>query len=151
MCYYFRSRTLPWAPAPWPPCLFSSRDGNHRWRWVEITCKFILPPSIFIFSRHLKYHFSAILSFKIFPPFSILKFSRHFQFRNFPAISNFKIFPPKIALFLIVCVVKEEDAKQLVRDAIASGIFNDMGSGSNVDLVVIKANDHVSRINNTDS
>ena len=30
------------------------------------------------------------------------------------------------------------------RDAIASGIFNDMGSGSNVDLVVIKANDNVS-------
>ena len=29
------------------------------------------------------------------------------------------------------------------RDAIASGIFNDMGSGSNVDLVVIKANDNV--------
>lgn len=87
MCYYFRSRTLPWAPAPWPPCLFSSRDGNHRWRWVEITCKFILPPSIFIFSRHLKYHFSAILSFNIFPPFSVSKFSRYLQFQNFPTKS----------------------------------------------------------------
>lgn len=37
----------------------------------------------------------------------------------------------------------EEEAKKLVRDAIAAGIFNDMGSGSNVDLVVIKANDNV--------
>eukprot|EP01134_Creolimax_fragrantissima_P001332 CFRG1332T1 len=30
-----------------------------------------------------------------------------------------------------------EEAKKLVRDAIASGIFNDLGSGSNVDLCVI--------------
>jgi len=30
-----------------------------------------------------------------------------------------------------------EEAKQLVRDAIAGGIFNDLGSGSNVDLCVI--------------
>merc|ERR1712029_1236803 len=30
-----------------------------------------------------------------------------------------------------------EDAKQLVRDAIAGGIFNDLGSGSNVDLCII--------------
>lgn len=34
--------------------------------------------------------------------------------------------------------MEEEDAKQLVRDAIASGIFNDLGSGTNVDLCVIK-------------
>ena len=39
--------------------------------------------------------------------------------------------------------MEEEDAKQLVREAIRAGIFNDMGSGSNVDLVVIKANDNV--------
>lgn len=39
--------------------------------------------------------------------------------------------------------MEEEDAKQLVRDAIRAGIFNDMGSGSNVDLVVIKAKDDV--------
>nr|AGN29650.1 proteasome subunit beta type 7 precursor [Acartia pacifica] len=39
--------------------------------------------------------------------------------------------------------LEEAEAKQLVRDAIAAGIFNDMGSGSNVDLVVIKANDNV--------
>lgn len=39
--------------------------------------------------------------------------------------------------------MSEEDAKQLVRDAIRAGIFNDMGSGSYVDLVVIKANDNV--------
>jgi len=30
-----------------------------------------------------------------------------------------------------------EDAKQLVRDAIRGGIFNDLGSGSNVDICVI--------------
>lgn len=34
--------------------------------------------------------------------------------------------------------MEEEEAKKLVRDAIASGIFNDLGSGSNVDLCVIK-------------
>jgi 20S proteasome subunit beta 2 len=34
----------------------------------------------------------------------------------------------------------EEEGKQLVRDAIASGIFNDLGSGSNVDLCVITKN-----------
>merc|ERR1712217_870068 len=39
--------------------------------------------------------------------------------------------------------MEEEDAKQLVRQAIRAGIFNDMGSGSNVDLVVIKPNDNV--------
>jgi 20S proteasome subunit beta 2 len=31
----------------------------------------------------------------------------------------------------------EEEAKLLVADAIRSGIFNDLGSGSNVDLCVI--------------
>lgn len=39
--------------------------------------------------------------------------------------------------------MEESDAKQLVRDAIAAGIFNDMGSGSNVDLVVIRPNNNV--------
>lgn len=33
--------------------------------------------------------------------------------------------------------MSEEDAKQLVADAIRAGIFNDLGSGSNVDLCVI--------------
>lgn len=37
----------------------------------------------------------------------------------------------------------EEEAKNLVHDAILGGIFNDMGSGSNVDLAVIKANDNI--------
>lgn len=32
----------------------------------------------------------------------------------------------------------EEEAKKLVRDAITAGIMNDLGSGSNVDLCVIK-------------
>ncbi|XP_018423679.1 PREDICTED: proteasome subunit beta type-7-like [Nanorana parkeri] len=36
--------------------------------------------------------------------------------------------------------LEEEEAKQLVRDAIASGIFNDLGSGSNIDLCVITKN-----------
>ncbi|KAH8370470.1 hypothetical protein KR093_003600 [Drosophila rubida] len=34
--------------------------------------------------------------------------------------------------------LSEEEGKVLVRDAIASGIFNDLGSGSNVDLCVIR-------------
>nr|ADO27820.1 proteasome subunit beta type-7 [Ictalurus furcatus] len=33
--------------------------------------------------------------------------------------------------------LEEEEAKLLVRDAIAAGIFNDLGSGSNIDLCVI--------------
>jgi len=33
--------------------------------------------------------------------------------------------------------MEEEEAKQLVKNAIRAGIFNDMGSGSNVDLAVI--------------
>lgn len=32
---------------------------------------------------------------------------------------------------------QEEEAKQLVRDAIAAGIYNDLGSGSNIDICVI--------------
>lgn len=34
--------------------------------------------------------------------------------------------------------MSEEDGIKLVRDAIAAGIFNDLGSGSNVDVCVIK-------------
>merc|ERR1712142_1334461 len=44
--------------------------------------------------------------------------------------------------------MEEEDAKRLVRDAIAAGIFNDLGSGSNIDLVVIKENDNVQNLRN---
>ncbi|XP_041090373.1 proteasome subunit beta type-7-like isoform X1 [Polyodon spathula] len=36
--------------------------------------------------------------------------------------------------------MQEDEAKQLVRDAIAAGIFNDLGSGSNIDLCVITKN-----------
>ncbi|XP_020389915.2 proteasome subunit beta type-7 [Rhincodon typus] len=36
--------------------------------------------------------------------------------------------------------MEEEEAKQLVRDAIAAGIFSDLGSGSNIDLCVITKN-----------
>lgn len=34
--------------------------------------------------------------------------------------------------------LSEEEAKQLVSEAIQAGIFNDLGSGSNVDMCVIK-------------
>ncbi|XP_063000781.1 proteasome subunit beta type-7 [Elgaria multicarinata webbii] len=34
--------------------------------------------------------------------------------------------------------MEEEAAKQLVRDAIAAGIYNDLGSGSNIDLCVLR-------------
>lgn len=34
--------------------------------------------------------------------------------------------------------MEEEEGVQLVRDAIAAGIFNDLGSGSNVDVCIIK-------------
>ncbi|XP_069744481.1 proteasome subunit beta type-7 [Narcine bancroftii] len=36
--------------------------------------------------------------------------------------------------------MEEAEAKQLVRDAIAAGIFSDLGSGSNIDLCVITKN-----------
>lgn len=38
---------------------------------------------------------------------------------------------------LTVYLAQLEEAKKLVRDAIAAGIFCDLGSGSNVDLCVI--------------
>jgi len=46
--------------------------------------------------------------------------------------------------------MEEVDAKKLVRDAIAAGIFNDMGSGSNVDLVVIRPNNNVDMLRGYD-
>lgn len=42
--------------------------------------------------------------------------------------------------------MSEDEAKKLVRDAIAGGILHDMGSGSNVDICVIKANDKIEYI-----
>ena len=42
--------------------------------------------------------------------------------------------------------MSEEEAKVVVRDAIAAGILHDMGSGSNVDICVIKANDKIDYI-----
>jgi len=39
--------------------------------------------------------------------------------------------------------MSEEECKKLVRDAIAAGITHDMGSGSNIDLAVIKAGDKI--------
>lgn len=35
-------------------------------------------------------------------------------------------------------IFQEEQGKLLVRNAIAAGIFNDLGSGSNVDVCVIR-------------
>ena len=43
--------------------------------------------------------------------------------------------------------MSEEDGKQLVRDAIRAGSGDDIGSGSNVDLVVVKPKDDVSDSN----
>lgn len=42
--------------------------------------------------------------------------------------------------------MEEEDVKKLVRDAIAAGIINDMGSGSSIDIAVLKANDQIDYI-----
>lgn len=41
--------------------------------------------------------------------------------------------------------MEEADAIKLVRDAICAGIFNDLGSGSNVDVTVIRKGGEVSR------
>ncbi|KAH0615588.1 hypothetical protein JD844_005036 [Phrynosoma platyrhinos] len=48
-----------------------------------------------------------------------------------------------VGKYLNVCLEffsQEEEAKQLVREAIAAGIFNDLGSGSNIDLCVLSKN-----------
>jgi len=42
--------------------------------------------------------------------------------------------------------MKKQEAMQLVRDAIAAGIFNDLGSGSNVDVCVIDKDQKVEYI-----
>jgi len=44
--------------------------------------------------------------------------------------------------------LSEEEAKKLVRDAIAGGVFNDLGSGSNIDLCVIRKNKTVDYLRN---
>jgi 20S proteasome subunit beta 2 len=41
--------------------------------------------------------------------------------------------------------MEEQDAIQLVKDSIRAGIFNDLGSGSNVDITVIRKDNNVSR------
>lgn len=43
----------------------------------------------------------------------------------------------KTNLHFVTIETQLEEGKKLVRDAIAAGIFNDLGSGSNVDLCVI--------------
>lgn len=35
------------------------------------------------------------------------------------------------------CILQKDEAMKLVRDGIAAGIFNDLGSGSNIDLCII--------------
>lgn len=42
----------------------------------------------------------------------------------------------------------EEEAKELVRNSIRAGIFNDLGSGSNVDLTVIRTDGTTDRLRN---
>jgi 20S proteasome subunit beta 2 len=44
--------------------------------------------------------------------------------------------------------MEEEQAVELARDAILAGIFNDLGSGSNVDITVIRKDGDVSRMRN---
>lgn len=44
--------------------------------------------------------------------------------------------------------MSEEEAKKLVRDAIAGGVFNDLGSGSNIDLCIIRKNKKVDYLRN---
>ena len=39
---------------------------------------------------------------------------------------------------LALSALQEDEAKELVKNAIKAGIFNDLGSGSNVDLCVIR-------------
>lgn len=41
--------------------------------------------------------------------------------------------------------MNEEEAVELVKQAILAGVFNDLGSGSNVDVTVIKAGGETSR------
>lgn len=48
-------------------------------------------------------------------------------------------------LFRFVEDLDEEAGIALVRDAIRAGIFNDLGSGSNVDITVIRRGGDVSR------
>ena len=43
----------------------------------------------------------------------------------------------RIALILMIRALQREEAIALVSRAIRSGIFNDLGSGSNVDVCVI--------------
>lgn len=42
--------------------------------------------------------------------------------------------------------LEEAKAIELVRDAIRAGIFNDLGSGSNIDITVIRKGDNVTRL-----
>lgn len=44
--------------------------------------------------------------------------------------------------------MEEEEAKKLVRDAIAGGVFNDLGSGSNIDLCIIRKDKTVEFLRN---
>lgn len=50
---------------------------------------------------------------------------------------SFAPFSPRLLQCVLLVTLQEAEAKQLVRDAIAAGIFNDLGSGSNIDLCVI--------------
>jgi len=44
--------------------------------------------------------------------------------------------------------MEEDEARDLVRDAIRAGIFNDLGSGSNVDITIIRSDGEVTTMRN---
>ena len=44
--------------------------------------------------------------------------------------------------------MEEEDAVNLARDAILAGVYNDLGSGSNVDITIIRTNGEVETMRN---
>lgn len=56
------------------------------------------------------------------------------HFCEMPTLVQWQLF------FFFSKLLQEEEAKQLVRDAIAAGIYNDLGSGSNIDICVISKN-----------
>ena len=51
--------------------------------------------------------------------------------------SKEEIFKLPVIFSCATCVFQRPEAMKLVRDAVAAGIFNDLGSGSNVDLCII--------------
>ncbi|MBN3293869.1 PSB7 protein, partial [Polypterus senegalus] len=99
-----------------------------------------------LFSPMPIYGFAAPLAI-IYP---VVKDCEHLTFINIQISKRFTNFCSQLGSGSLAAMavfedrykedMEEEEAKQLVRDAIAAGIFNDLGSGSNVDLCVITKN-----------